>query len=46
MKYLGEIVQAVALALPGYLVSGSLVPRLYPLYFVACGFEFTIVPFL
>jgi delta14-sterol reductase len=35
VNYLGEIVQAVALALPGYLCSGSYVPFLYPLYYVA-----------
>lgn len=34
-NYCGEILQAVALALPGWLVSGSLVPWLYPLYYVA-----------
>ena len=35
INYFGEIVQAVALALPGYLTTGSLVPWLYPLYYVA-----------
>eukprot|EP00048_Salpingoeca_helianthica_P007218 m.107908 g.107908 ORF g.107908 m.107908 type:complete len:420 (-) comp14260_c1_seq3:106-1365(-) len=34
-NYLGEIVQAIALALPGWLLTGSLVPWLYPLYYVA-----------
>jgi delta14-sterol reductase len=35
VNYLGEILQAVGLALPGYLATGSLVPWLYPLYYVA-----------
>ena len=35
INYLGEILQALALALPGYLTAGSLVPFLYPLYYVA-----------
>lgn len=38
INYLGEIVQALALALPGFLVADSLVwkliPLLYPLYYV------------
>jgi delta14-sterol reductase len=34
VNYFGEIIQAVALALPGYLTTGSLVPWLYPLYYV------------
>ena len=39
VNYLGEIVQAVALALPGYLVAPdayyAALPWLYPLYYVA-----------
>ena len=35
MNYLGEILQATALSLPGFLVSGSALPFLYPLYYVA-----------
>ena len=35
INYLGEVLQAVALALPGWLVSGSPLPWLYPLYYVA-----------
>jgi len=35
VNYLGETLQAVALALPGYFVSGSFLPFLYPLYYVA-----------
>jgi delta14-sterol reductase len=35
VNYFGEIVQGVALALPGWLVSGELLPWLYPLYYVA-----------
>ena len=35
VNYLGEIIQAIALALPGYICSGSMVPFLYPLYYVA-----------
>jgi hypothetical protein len=35
VNYFGEIVQAVALALPGYLTTGSVVPWLYPFYYVA-----------
>jgi hypothetical protein len=35
VNYLGEILQGVALALPGWLATGSLVPWLYPLYYVA-----------
>jgi len=34
INYLGEIAQSLALGLPGYLVSGSLIPFLYPLYYV------------
>lgn len=38
MNYLGEIIQAVALALPGFLVAKStadrLIPWLYPVYYV------------
>ena len=34
INYMGEIIQALALALPGLLVSDSLVPLLYPLYYV------------
>jgi len=35
VNYFGEIVQAVALALPGWLATGSVLPWLYPLYYVA-----------
>jgi protein-S-isoprenylcysteine O-methyltransferase Ste14 len=36
VNYTGEVLQAVALALPGVLASGgSLVPLLYPAYYVA-----------
>jgi protein-S-isoprenylcysteine O-methyltransferase Ste14 len=35
INYCGEILQAVALALPGWLVTGSLLPWLYPAYYVA-----------
>ena len=35
VNYLGEIVQGLALALPGYLASGSLLPFLYPVYYIA-----------
>jgi len=35
VNYLGEILQAVALALPAWLATGALVPWLYPLYYVA-----------
>ena len=38
INYLGEILQALALALPGYLVSRSLVPFLYPIYYVGLLF--------
>lgn len=34
INYLGEIVQGCALALPGWLATGSLLPWLYPLYYV------------
>ena len=34
INYLGEIMQGVALALPGYLVTGSMLPWLYPLYYL------------
>jgi len=34
LNYLGEIVQALATSVPGFLVSGSWVPFLYPLYYV------------
>jgi len=34
VNYCGEIIQGLALALPGYLVSGSYVPFLYPLYYI------------
>ena len=34
VNYFGEIIQGVALALPGWIVSGSLLPWLYPLYYV------------
>jgi len=34
INYLGEILQGLALALPGYFVSGSLLPFLYPFYYV------------
>ncbi|KAJ3171400.1 hypothetical protein HK101_011251 [Irineochytrium annulatum] len=35
VNYFGEIIQAVALAIPGYLVTGSLIPWIYPLYYLA-----------
>ena len=35
VNYLGEILQALSLALPGFFATGSLVPFLYPLYYVA-----------
>ena len=35
VNYLGEIVQALALALPACLATGALFPLLYPLYYVA-----------
>ena len=35
VNYLGEVVQALALALPGLLASGSAVPLLYPAYYTA-----------
>lgn len=35
INYAGEIIQAVALALPGYMTTGSVIPWLYPLYYVA-----------
>jgi len=34
VNYFGEVVQAVALALPGWLCTGALLPWLYPLYYV------------
>ncbi|EGD72918.1 ergosterol biosynthesis ERG4/ERG24 family protein [Salpingoeca rosetta] len=34
INYLGEILQSVALALPGWLLTGSWLPWLYPLYYV------------
>ena len=34
VNYCGEIVQGVALALPGWLATGSLLPWLYPIYYV------------
>ena len=34
INYLGEICQAIALSLPGVLAGASLVPLLYPLYYV------------
>lgn len=34
INYFGELVQSIALALPGWLVTGSIVPWLYPLYYV------------
>ena len=34
VNYLGEIVQGIALALPGWLATGSLVPWLYPAYYL------------
>jgi len=34
LNYFGEIVQATALALPSYLWSGSLVPFVYPIYYI------------
>lgn len=33
VNYLGELVQAVALALPGWLATGSWTPWIYPLYY-------------
>jgi hypothetical protein len=33
-NYFGEIIQAVALALPAWLVTGSLLPWLYPFYYI------------
>ncbi|EDQ85507.1 uncharacterized protein MONBRDRAFT_29161 [Monosiga brevicollis MX1] len=35
LNYLGEILQGLALALPGVLATGSLWPLLYPAYYVA-----------
>ena len=35
VNYLGEIIQAVALALPGWLATNSLLPWAYPVYYVA-----------
>jgi protein-S-isoprenylcysteine O-methyltransferase Ste14 len=35
VNYAGEIVQAIALALPGWFATGSLLPWLYPLYYLA-----------
>jgi protein-S-isoprenylcysteine O-methyltransferase Ste14 len=35
VNYCGEIVQALALALPGYLATRSLLPFLYPVYYLA-----------
>ena len=34
INYTGEIIQGLSLALPGYLVSGSFLPFLYPVYYV------------
>ena len=34
INYLGEVLQGTALALPGFLATGSFVPFLYPLYYV------------
>ena len=34
LNYFGEIVQATALAVPSYLWSGSLVPFVYPIYYI------------
>ena len=34
VNYLGEIIQAVALALPAWVATGSYMPWLYPLYYV------------
>lgn len=35
INYFGEIVQGIALALPGFLATGSVLPLLYPAYYVA-----------
>jgi hypothetical protein len=35
VNYLGEILQALSLALPGFFATGSLVPFLYPAYYIA-----------
>lgn len=35
INYAGEVTQALALSLPGVLASGSLLPLLYPAYYVA-----------
>ena len=35
VNYLGEILQALSLALPGYFATGSFIPFLYPLYYIA-----------
>ena len=34
VNYAGEITQAIGLALPGYLVTGSCIPFIYPLYYI------------
>lgn len=34
INYLGEITQAFALALPGYLTTGSYIPFVYPIYYI------------
>eukprot|EP01147_Barroeca_monosierra_P000780 gene780-4068_t len=34
INYFGEILQGIALALPSWLLTGSLIPWLYPLYYV------------
>ena len=33
INYLGEVLQGTALALPGFLATGSLAPFLYPVYY-------------
>lgn len=35
VNYLGEVLQAVALALPGWFATGSVLPWAYPAYYVA-----------
>eukprot|EP00943_MAST-04B_sp_MAST-4B-sp1_P000807 g807.t1 len=34
INYAGEITQAIALALPGFLTTGSMIPFVYPLYYI------------
>ena len=35
INYAGEVVQAIALALPALLACGSTLPMVYPLYYIA-----------